>query len=293
MSLASVCLVAALALAAVPQALWAQSPPADSEVASGVEMVENGEYDRAILTLDNAARRLASDKAKANDLSLAYLYLGIAYIGKGHEAAARSRFREAISQFKDLTLSPDKFPPKVIDAFEAAREEARRGTPAATTAATAPGPEKKKGGGGKMILIVGGLAAAGGAAALAGGGGDSGSPSSNPSSNPSANPPAGTQTLSFMGALPSAGGGTYQCHQVVASRSGTLEARLTWTNPQIGLTIVCQENAPPYTGCTGSYNRTTNTTGVYTTPVTQRTYDICPNNDSGTQDSYTLVVQFP
>src|SRR5262245_48184645 len=95
----------------------------DPEVLKGIKSVDDGDYDGAILILDNASRRLASDPAKANDLSQAYLYLGIAYVGKGHEAAAKAKFREALTQIKDMTLSPDKFPPKVIDVFEAARQE--------------------------------------------------------------------------------------------------------------------------------------------------------------------------
>src|SRR5262245_30796602 len=103
----------------------------DPEVAKGISQVEDGDYDAAILTLDTAARRLAGAPSKTRELSQAYLYLGIAYVGKGHEAAARAKFREALSQIHDLTLNPDKYPPKVIDLFEAAREEAGKNTKAA------------------------------------------------------------------------------------------------------------------------------------------------------------------
>src|SRR3954470_10024789 len=103
----------------------AQSPAVDTDLARGIRQVEDGDYDPAIFTLDAAAQRLKGDPARVRDLSQAYLYLGIAYIGKGHEAAAKAKFREAVAQIKDLTLSPDKFPPKVIDLLEAAREEAR------------------------------------------------------------------------------------------------------------------------------------------------------------------------
>ena len=149
-----------------------QPVTADADVLRGIRQVEDGDYDPAIVTLDAAARRLTGDPARARDLSQAYLYLGIAYIGKGHEAAAKAKFREAVAQIKDLTLSPDKFPPKVIDLFEAARAEARaQATPAPAAAATPAPAAAKKGGGGKTILIVGGLAAVGGGVALAAGGG--------------------------------------------------------------------------------------------------------------------------
>jgi tetratricopeptide (TPR) repeat protein len=267
----------AFLLIVFPQAAPAQPAPNDAEVAAGVKQVDDGDYDRAILTLDNAARRLAGDTAKVGDLSQAYLYLGIAYIGKGHEAAAKAKFREALRQIKDLTLSPEKFPPKVIDAFEAAKQEA----------ANAPAAAAPKKGGSKKGLVIGGIVAAGaavGVAAGAGGGGGSGS---------AGDASGGTrQTLTFTGTLPNAGG-TYECKQIVATRSGTLEARLTWTNGQIELGVLCQEHDPPYNQCSGTSNRTTNTSAVLTTAVTQKTYDVCPYNNSETQDNYTLVVLFP
>jgi len=147
----------------------------DPEVARGIQLVEEGDYDTAIVTLDRAARRLAENPEQARVLSYTYLYLGIAYLGKGHEAAAKAQFREAIGQIKDLSLSPEEYPPKVINLFEVAREETREAklepeveAPVEEEAVT---PEKK--GGSKMPLILvgaGGAAAAGIAVAMAGGG---------------------------------------------------------------------------------------------------------------------------
>ena len=274
-------LVLASLLIAGPSHAIAQPPPADAEVLAGMKQVDDGDYDRAILTLDNAARRLAGDAAKVSDLSQAYLYLGIAYIGKGHEAAAKAKFREALQQIKDLTLSPEKFPPKVIDAFEAAKQEA----------ANAPVAAAPKKGGSKKGLIIGGIVAAGaavGVAAGAGGGGDS-------SSGSGAGAPSGggtLQTLSFTGTLPNAGG-SYECKQIVPTRSGTMEARLTWTNGQLSLGILCQEHDPPYVQCSATSNRTSNTSALLSTAVTQKSYDVCPYNNAETQDNYTLVVTFP
>jgi len=150
------CLSLALAVPA-----GAQTPVAnDPDVAQGIKQVEEGDYDAAILTLDNAARRLAGDPSRSRELSQAYVYLGVAYVGKGHEAAAKAKFREAVTQLRGLTLSPDKFPPKVIDLFEAAREEVAR------TPAPQPAAVEKKGGGSKKVLIIGGLGAAAAAGAL-------------------------------------------------------------------------------------------------------------------------------
>jgi hypothetical protein len=170
----ALCLLLALGLlAGAPIA--AQTPAAtDPEVTKGIRQVDEGDYDAAIVTLDGAARRLATDKNKVKDLSQAYLYLGIAYVGKGHEAAAKAKFREAMAQIKDLSLSADRYPPKVINLFEAAKEEAARsgGGTGTTTARRNPAPapaQPEKGGGGskKLILIGGGVAAAGAGAYLA------------------------------------------------------------------------------------------------------------------------------
>lgn len=151
-------LVLLLALAA-PTTVMAQ--PADAEVKRGIQQVDEGEYDAAILTLDGAARRLAASPVKGKDLAEAYLYLGIAYLAKGHETTARNRFREAVKQARDLNLSPEKFAPRVIEEFERAREEESR---------QAPPPQKQGGGSSKLLLIGGGVAAAGaGVVVLAGG----------------------------------------------------------------------------------------------------------------------------
>ncbi len=54
----------------------------------GIRLVDDGDYDAAIFTLDAATRRLAAQSPPSPDLSQAYVYLGIAYLGKGHDAAA-------------------------------------------------------------------------------------------------------------------------------------------------------------------------------------------------------------
>jgi hypothetical protein len=165
----AVCLMLALAAPAGAQAPTVSDP----DVLLGIRQAEDGEYDAAILTLDNAARRLSAEPARARELSQAYLYLGVAYVGKGYEAAAKARFRDAVTQLRDMTLSPDKFPPRVIDLFEAAREEVAKAPAPQPSAA----PEAAAGGGGghgKKWLVFGGLgAAAATGAILALGGGAS------------------------------------------------------------------------------------------------------------------------
>ena len=270
----SVLLCAAVALPAVE----AQAPARDADVVLGVKHVEDGEYDAAILTLDGAARRLAQDPRRARDLSEAYLYLGVAYIGKGQEAAAKARFREALQKAGDLTLSPEKFPPKVINVFEAARTELQAGGPPAAS----PSPPAKKGGSGKIILIGVGVAAAGGVALAAGGGG-----SSSPSS-PATPAPETRTTLQFSGTAASQQQVGYT---FTASRAGTAEFKVTWQDAQLQLALGCQEEAPPYTGCNGQYNRTSNTTAQYTTSVQQKTYLVLVSNFSSRAGAEPFTIQ--
>jgi hypothetical protein len=287
-------LVLAASLAWAPVASG-QTATSDAEVLRGIRQVEDGDYDPAIVTLDAAARRLTGDPARARDLSQAYLYLGIAYIGKGHEAAAKAKFREAVAQIKDLTLSPDKFPPKVIDLFEAARQEARAQSAPAAAAAPSPAPAApgKKGGGGKTILIVGGLAAVGGGVALAagggGGGGSTGGGGATPTPSPS--PATARSTQTFNGTLADQESRGFV---VTATRAGTLEAMLTWQDRSIRLSLDCQLEAPPYTPC-GTSNRTSDTTAGLSASVIQTSYLIVVANYSsraGTE-AFTLTVLYP
>ena len=118
---------------------------------------------------------------------------------------------------KDLSLSPEKFPPKVIDLFEAARSEARAAAPATPPAAV----PAKKGSGGKAILIGVGALAVGGGVALAagGGGGGDGGPS-----------PPTSVTDTFTGLLTASQSGA-QIPLPVAQAAGHWRAELTWTTP--------------------------------------------------------------
>jgi hypothetical protein len=276
----------ALGLLGVSFPAPAQPAPSDPEVVKGLRQVDEGDYDAAIVTLDAASRRLAGDPSRVRDLSQAYLYLGIAYVGKGHEAAAKAKFREAVRQIKDLVLSTDKYPPKVIDLFEAAREEVNRTaapSPTAPSPATPAAPAKK--GGAHKGLIIGGVLLAGAGAAVAAGasgGGGSGTSSTAPTDTRS--------SQVFTGSVPA---NDIRGFTVTASKAGSLEATLTWTTRTLSLTIDCQEKNPPYTQC-GHSNRTTDTSAALTTSVTQKEYDIIVNNfnDAG-PEPFTLTVRYP
>jgi hypothetical protein len=266
-----------LGLVLGPELMAQSPPPKDAEVAKGVKAVDDGDYDAAILTLDNAARRLAADPTKVKDLSEAYLYLGIAYVGKGHESAARAKFREALTQIKDLSLSPDKFPPKVIDVFEAAREENKSAAPQAA---------EKKGGSRKGLWIGAGIVAAGGGVALAAKGGGSKTPTD------------ARRLETFTGALC----GDSSCEEtrifdIVVSGPGTLDASVTWGDGTILYQMkLSDEN---YADVAFS-NRLTNTSSQLTANVTPQrstptsSYHLYLNRPNGSGPiPFTLTVRHP
>ena len=269
-------------LVCIATAAGAASPPrpTDPDVAKGIKLVEDSDYDQAIWTLDRAARGLAADPAKAADLSIAYLYLGIAYVGKGHEAAAKAKFRDAILNGKDLTLSAEQFPPKVINLFEAARDEASK----------AP-PRSGSGGSTKLILIGGGAVAAGGAVALlAGGGGDGASDA------------RATDTLSGSVCGPlfereRGGCQSYANFDIVVSKPGTLDATVTWSDPGVLIGILLRDQN--YVDVATS-TRTTNTSSTLSVAVTPQT--ACPTcayhlvvarSDAGGPVPFMLTVRRP
>lgn len=261
-----------------------QTPPiADPDVRRGIALVDEGEYDSAILALDAAVRRLAADKGHSTrDLAEAYFYLGVAYLGKGHETSAKARFREAVQQARDMSPSPEKFPPRVIELFEKAREESRAETPAATSPGAATVEPKKKGGS-KALLVIGGVALAGGGAALAlggGGGGGGGSPTTL----------SGQQTFTASGTIVE---GNSQYYTFVASRAGTMEATITWQDRSVELRLTCQLRDPPYTECPGTYNRTTDTSARFTSSVVQNTYLVGVDNYDGRTEPFTITIRYP
>jgi hypothetical protein len=275
----------------LPLAVHAQTTPSDPEVVNGIRHVEEGEFDTAIITLDAAVRRLAADPAKVRDLSQAYLYLGIAYVGKGHEAAAKANFREAMARIKDLSLSADKFPPKVIDLFEAARAEARvapgpTSSPAGPEhAAAPPAGAKKARGGSKVLLLVGGIAVAGTGVALATAGGSDGGTAGPTTTTPS--PSAIGGSLERTESVPD---GEQRFYTVTTTKAGTMQVKLSWRNGNVKLDVGCQESLPPYVQCSGSYVRTSSVTASFAVPVQQKEYLVVVSNYSGIPGTEPFVV---
>jgi len=182
---------------------------------------------------------LSGQPARQAELAQAYLYLGVAYLGKGHETSARARFRDALKQVRDLNVSPDRFAPRVIELFEKAKEDvSSAATPApAPTPAAAPPPAPQKKGGSKLpIVLIGvGAAAAGGIAIAAGGGGGS---------DPTGTPGGGLRETAFPNEVVVFGGGREFVVNVTGS--GPLTAKVTWQQPGVLLSmyIVALSNAP-------------------------------------------------
>ena len=293
------CWALALAVASTDSA---QGPPrvTDTEVLKGIKQVDDAEYDTAIFTLDSAVRRLSGDAKRQQDLAQAYLYLGIAYMGKGHDALARAKFRAAVAAVRDIALSLERFPPKVIDALEAAREEVGKGrapaasAPPAATGPPAPSSARKKGGG-KTLLIVGGVALAGGGAALAlgGGGGDGG-----------ADVPTDSRRVeTFSGQLCE---NTSQCPKearfdIVVASAGVLEATVTWTNTnnQAFLQLFLDDEN---FNTVATSTRITTTSSQVTSAVTPRTssptaayhlFVVHGASGTSTPSSFNLTVRHP
>lgn len=269
----------------------------DPEVIKGIKAVEDGDYDTAIVLLDGATRRLGGDP-KSPDLPQAYLHLGIAYVGKGAEAAAKAQFREALKQIRDLTLSADRYPPKVINVFEAARDEVSRdgpggGTGSEKASATGKGPSppaaaKSGGGGKKALLVVGGVAAVGAGVAVAAGGGGGGG-SSTPSTGSGS-----LQTKTFASQVLPFGAG--RDFQVDVTGSGTLTARCTWIQDGVVLGMYIVNLAD-----SGRVLRDGGLTGAkevsLSVDVTRGSYRISVTNSTGAgpvvDTTFTLVVTHP
>jgi hypothetical protein len=178
-----------LALAVLP------APPADDpDLAAGIVLVKDGDFEAAVLRLDAAVRRLETANATPTMVAKGYLYLGVSYLELDQEPTARGKFREVLRREPALSLDPHQFSPQVIRVFEATRQEARGPAAPASAPATIPAEQKKKRSATPILLIGGGAAAAG--IAVAAGGGGSGSPAttSGPTTTTTATTSATTTT---------------------------------------------------------------------------------------------------
>jgi hypothetical protein len=105
----------------------------DGLLAEGIALVQQGDFEAAVLKLDEASRRLAADPARKpprppaagimRPLADAYLYLGISFLELNQELNARAKFREVLKVEPTRKLSDRVFSPQIIRVFEAARVE--------------------------------------------------------------------------------------------------------------------------------------------------------------------------
>lgn len=152
-------------LAAVACVSLAQSAVGqDAGLAQGIQQVREGDFEAAVVTLEEVALRLEGDAGRRLEAAQARLQLGIARVALTQLDAAREAFKAALGHDPSLRIGEDRFSPKVVRVFESVRQEL------ATQAAPA-----KKGGAKAPLLVVGALAAVGGGVALAAGGGGAGS----------------------------------------------------------------------------------------------------------------------
>src|SRR5688572_12356513 len=164
--------------AAAPAPVQPAAPVRDAELAAGISLAREGDFQAALLKLDAAVRRLETAEAPPPELAQGYLYLGISYLELDQEMPALERFRAAVLRDPALRLDPAEYSPQVIRFFDTARQDvaAMRASPTAPapeTARPAAGvppaatpPQKKKGSGKAVLLVVGaGAAVAAGAVA--------------------------------------------------------------------------------------------------------------------------------
>ena len=166
----------------------------DTELANGVRQAQEGDFENAVVTLDGVVRRLTGQTARAKDLARAYTYLSIAYLGLSQEQTAKAKFLEAWKTDRDMSLSPREFPPRILEFFQKAREEAGLPSPPPTRASPAPrptavvSPEPKKGGSKTVPIVIGAVVLAGVGVAVAAGGGGGNNPTPNPTPAPQSGP---------------------------------------------------------------------------------------------------------
>lgn len=155
-------LAALLILATLAPAPLRAAEAPEADLATGIRQVQEGDFETAVVTLQGVTRKLEGQTTRRQALAQAHLYLGIAHVALDQSAEAKTAFKAALTQNKELRLTPDRFSPKVIAAFEEARRE---------VATTRPGTASKSGGGKPLLWVaVGGAAAAAVALAASGGG---------------------------------------------------------------------------------------------------------------------------
>ena len=247
----AIAVIVALSLVSAPVPSATQER---GDLEKGIRQVEGGEFEDAVITLDAAARMLASEGKRPKELARAYTYLAIAYLELSQEQAAKAKFLEALQTDKDLRLDPKQLPPKVIQFFEDAAREAKAKmttepepsptpNPTTTTAPTTT-TTATKGKSKTVPIVIGvGAAAAGIAVAAAAGGGKS------PAPTPATTLPAGT-TLSQLSASVTS---PQRTTNIVCTQTVNVVVTLTNRgNSSVAVTGVRHENRVVSGGCSAT-----------------------------------------
>jgi hypothetical protein len=140
------CLLLVLGLAFGQPVSLAQDQPTCPDLEEGIHQVREAEFAAAAMTLDSLARRLGEQGGESKLLARTYVYLSIAYLGLSQVERAKTKFLEALEADEALDLSPSEFPPKYLEFFDEAREDAAAAQaassePPATPSESAASPE--------------------------------------------------------------------------------------------------------------------------------------------------------
>jgi hypothetical protein len=165
-------LLLALGLAAVPAP--GDDPP---DLRAGIRLVEEGDLDRAVAALGQAARALDEERAPGPVQARAHLYLAMAYLGLGELDAAREEMRAVWRHDPALVLDAKDYAPPVVALHEEARP--RPGTSAAPAAAVVSAAPPARGRHLPALIGLGAVASVTGVA-LSGRGGSAAPPAAPP-----------------------------------------------------------------------------------------------------------------
>jgi hypothetical protein len=163
----------------------------DTDLATGIRQAQEGDFEQAVVTLDTVVRRLSGQPARAKERARAYTYVSNAYLGLSQEQTAKAKFLEAWKADRDMNLSPREFPPKVLEFFDRAREEANLPNAAPSprpTSTVRPAPPEKKKGSKTVPILIGAAVLGGVGVAVAAGGGGGGGVTPPPVTTPAGGP---------------------------------------------------------------------------------------------------------
>src|SRR5262245_34147831 len=276
-------LAAGLVLGLLATPVSSQSP--SDELAKGIRQAQQGEFETAAVTLDQATRSLAAAKAPVRDVARAYLYLGVAQLGLSQDAKAKASFVQARRLDPSLKLDAAEFPPKVIQAYDQALKEAGQPVASSTAPKTASTAKPPKGKSKTVPILLGVGAAAGIAVAVAAGGGGGGPTSSTVGVRRDAVFTARPQCAQVVGGACTSAANS---HEVMVSAGGVLEATLIADNPgaRLFLRAVSPSNRMIEAGPSGTTLRIPAEPGRWVLSVWQQ-------GKAPAEARYQLRVSFP